>query len=102
MSAYFIISYDIVDFEEFQNYPPKVWDLLQRHGGELLASDMEAQAIEGDRKMMHAIIRFPSREQALACFNSDEYQNQIMQHRHNSTTDARVVLVQGFDPETVA
>ncbi len=97
MSVYFVISYDIVDFEEFQKYPPKVWDFLQVNEGELLASDTDAEAIEGGRRMMHAIIRFPTREKALACFNSVEYQNEIKPHRHNSTTNTQVVLVQGIE-----
>ncbi|MBD9527140.1 DUF1330 domain-containing protein [Paracoccus sp. PAR01] len=100
MSAYFIISYDIVDFDMFQNYPPRVWDLLQEHGGELLVSDTDAMQIEGERNMMHAVIRFPSQEQALACFNSDAYQNEIKQFRHGSTTNSQVVLARGFDPLT--
>lgn len=98
MEVYFIISYDIVDFETFQNYPPKVWDLIQKYGGELLVSDTEAVAIEGEVRMMHAIIKFPSKEIALECFESEEYKAAKV-FRHTSTKNSTVILAKAFDPE---
>ncbi|WMI67771.1 DUF1330 domain-containing protein [Mangrovimonas sp. YM274] len=99
MEAYFIISYDIVDFETFQNYPPAVWEILQQYGGELLVSDTEAVVIEGNRKMMHSIIKFPSQEIAMECFNSEEYQS-VRPFRINSTKDNTVILAKAFNPNT--
>ncbi|CAM1341040.1 DUF1330 domain-containing protein [Tenacibaculum aestuarii] len=98
MPVYFIISYDIVDFELFQNYPPKVAALLQDYEGEILVSDTEAIAIEGEKKMMHAILKFPSKELAMECFNSKAYQ-EAKPFRQNSTKDNTVVLAQGFTLE---
>lgn len=95
MEVYFIISYDIVDFETFQNYPPKVWDLVAKYGGEILVSDTEALAIEGEAKMMHSIIKFPSKEVALECFNSEEYQ-QAKVFRHSSSKNTTVVLAKAL------
>ncbi|WP_053991566.1 DUF1330 domain-containing protein [Mangrovimonas sp. TPBH4] len=97
METYFIISYDIVDFETFQKYPPAVLEILQQYGGELLVSDTEALAIEGEKKMMHAIIKFPSQEMAMECFNSEEYQA-VRPFRINSTKDNTVIMAKAFNP----
>ena len=47
MAIYYIGSYDIVDADEFQKYPPLVLALLPKYGGEVLASDTEATLVEG-------------------------------------------------------
>ncbi len=51
MAVYYIGSYDIDDFEQFQDYGPKVAALLPKYGGELLASDTDDRllAIRRDR-----------------------------------------------------
>lgn len=98
MPVYFIISYNIVDFETFQKYPPAVWDILQQYEGELLVSDTEAVALEGNKKMMHAIIKFPSQDKAMSCFNSEEY-GAVRPFRLNSTKDNTVIMAKAFTPE---
>lgn len=95
MEVYFIISYDIVDFELFQNYPPIVGELVHKYGGEILVSDTEVLAIEGESKMMHAIIKFPSKEIALECFESEEYKKAKV-FRHNSSKNNTVVLAKAL------
>jgi len=97
MSVYYIGSYDIVDMEEFQKYPPKVLALLPKYGGEVLASDIEAVSLEGKTKTMNAIIRFPSMESALNCYNDPEYQEKIKPIRINSTANCTMVLVREFN-----
>lgn len=62
MAVYYIGSYDIVNPDEFQKYPPVVMALLPKYGGEVLASDPAAFLLEGEARTMNAIIRFPSRE----------------------------------------
>ena len=97
MSVYYIGSYDIVNMEEFQKYPPKVLALLPKYGGEVLASDIQAVSLEGIAKTMNAIIRFPSMESALNCYNDPEYQDKIKPIRINSTTNCTMVLVKEFN-----
>lgn len=59
MSVYFINSYDIDKPEDFKNYPPKLKLILQKYGAEILASDINGEALEGSAKKMNAIIKFP-------------------------------------------
>ena len=95
MTVYYIGEYDIIDPAEFQKYPPLVFALLPRHGGEVLASDLNAFLLEGTARRMNAIIRFPSREAALALYNDPDYQ-EAKGIRQRSTANVSMVIVDAF------
>jgi uncharacterized protein (DUF1330 family) len=95
MAAFYIGSYDIIDPTEFQKYPPLVLALLPRYGGEVLASDTAGVLVEGAIRTMNAIIRFPSKEAALALYNDSAYQ-EAKRIRQASTRNTSMVLVEEF------
>jgi uncharacterized protein (DUF1330 family) len=95
MTVYYIGSYDIVDPTEFQKYPPVVMSLLPKYGGEVLASDTAALLVEGQARTMNAIIRFPSKQAALALYNDPEYQ-EAKRTRQRATANVSMVLVEAF------
>jgi len=97
MAAYYIGTYDIVDPNEFQKYPPVVLSLLPKYGGEVLASDTSAFVVEGTARTMNAIIRFPSKEAALGLYNDPAYQD-AKRIRQASTKNVSMVLVDEFAP----
>jgi uncharacterized protein (DUF1330 family) len=96
MSVFLINSYDIINLEEFQKYPPKVSVLLKKYGAEVLASDTKGICLEGKSKMMNAIIKFPTEDAAIKCYNDPEYQQFIKPIRVNSTDNCTMVLVKEF------
>ncbi|HYK82663.1 MAG TPA: DUF1330 domain-containing protein [Gemmatimonadales bacterium] len=95
MTVYYIGSYDIDNFELFQAYPPRVAALLPKYGGEVLASDTSAHAVEGQARRMNAVIRFPSKQAALGLYHDPEYQ-EAKRIRQASTSNCTMVLVQEF------
>jgi uncharacterized protein (DUF1330 family) len=95
MAAYYIGSYDIVDPDQFQKYPPLVMALLPKYGGEVLASDTAGTLVEGTKRTMNAVIRFPSKEAALGLYNDPDYQ-EAKRIRQASTTNITMVLVDEF------
>jgi uncharacterized protein (DUF1330 family) len=95
--VYYIGAYDIVNMEEFMKYPPRVMAILPRYGGEILASDVEATTLEGSARTMNAIIRFPSQQAALNCYNDPEYQREVKPIRQNATRNSTMVLVKQFE-----
>jgi uncharacterized protein (DUF1330 family) len=97
MAVFYIGSYDIVDPSEFQKYPPLVLSLLPKYGGVVLASDTTALVVEGTRRTMNAIIRFPSKEAALGLYNDPAYQN-AKKIRQASTTNISMVVVDEYRP----
>ena len=92
MPVYYMNSYDIVNPDEYQKYGPLAIPLIIRYGGEVLAADVNGVAVEGTAKNMNAIIRFPSEEAALNCYNDPEYQ-EVKKIRINSTSNCSMVLV---------
>ena len=98
MNVYYMISYDIDNMEEYQKYPPLAIPLINKYGGEVIISDTEAMVIEGKSKMMNALVMFPSREQALACYNDAEYK-EVSKLRINSTSNTTMVLAKELDPQ---
>jgi uncharacterized protein (DUF1330 family) len=95
MAVYYIGSYDITDPVEFQKYPPVVFSLLPKYGGEMLASDTSATLVEGTARTLNAIIRFPSKEAALGLYNDPGYQ-EAKRIRQRSTANVSMVLVDEF------
>ena len=95
MAVFYIGSYDIVDPNEFQKYPPVVLALLPKYGGVVLASDTSAVLVEGSVRTMNAIIRFPSKEAALGLYNDPGYQ-EAKRIRQASTKNVSMVLVEEF------
>jgi uncharacterized protein (DUF1330 family)/catechol 2,3-dioxygenase-like lactoylglutathione lyase family enzyme len=93
--TYYIGIYDIEKPELFQQYPPKVFALLPKYGGVVLASDTSAYVVEGTARKMNAIIRFPSKEAALGLYNDPDYQ-EAKRIRQTSTSHITMVLAEGF------
>jgi uncharacterized protein (DUF1330 family) len=98
MPVYYMNSYDIINADEYQKYGPLAIPLIMKYGGEVLAADTDGVAVEGDAKNMNAIIRFPSEQAALSCYNDPEYQ-EVKKIRLNSTSNCSMVLVKHFNSE---
>lgn len=93
---YLVNSYDIHDPEVFKNYPPVVMRLFEKYGAKLLAMEIDPKTLEGKPKTMNAIISFPSEDVLMQMYNDPEYQA-VMHYRHNSTSDARMVILKPFE-----
>lgn len=96
MTVYYIGTYDIINLEEFQKYPPRVAALLPKYGGETLAIDIEPVVLEGSARTMNAIVKFPSLEAAMGMYNDPEYQSEVKPIRERSTKNSTLVLVKEF------
>jgi uncharacterized protein (DUF1330 family) len=97
MRVYVVNAYDIQDMETFKNYPPKVAELLPRHGGKVLAMDTTPIALEGKPRTMNAIVEFPSEADAKNFYNDPAYQA-IINLRQQSTSNCTMVILKQFIP----
>src|SRR5688572_10368745 len=93
--VYYIGSYDIVDAASFSKYPPRVFSLLPKYGGEVLASDTDAFVVEGSARTMNAVIRFPSKEAALGLYEDPAYQ-EAKRIRQGATKNVSMVIAREF------
>ena len=97
MSAYIIASYDIVDEEGYQGYVPGVVPLLAKHSAEILVADMEAKALEGEKRSVYVVLRFESQEAALRWYNDPDYAP-VKKIRLDASANGNVALAREFVP----
>ncbi|HKJ73401.1 MAG TPA: DUF1330 domain-containing protein [Alphaproteobacteria bacterium] len=97
MTAYVIASYDVVDPERYEAYPPGVGPLVAKHGGELIVGDFDAKPLEGEKRGVYVVLRFESEEAALNWYNDPDYAP-VRQIRLDSTANGNAVLVKQFVP----
>jgi len=75
MTAYLLVDLDIFDRAGYAEYPPKVWPLIEKHGGKITHRISEFEATEGEwapKRMV--IIEFPSKALARAFLDDPDYE----------------------------
>ena len=94
MSAYVVASYRVTDPESFGPYPEAATKTLAAAGAEIIAVDLDSEAMEGAANPVTVILKFPSKEAMKAWYNSPEYQAVIGLRTENS--EGTMVLVNGM------
>ena len=75
MPAYWVARANITDPVAYKRYTDRVPDIVSHHGGKVLARGGRYRIMEGPETFhRHVVIEFPTLEQAVACFESPEYQ----------------------------
>jgi uncharacterized protein (DUF1330 family) len=75
MPAYWVAHAKITDPTLYKKYTDRVPGILSRYGGKVLARGGRYQIMEGPENFhRHVVVEFPTFEQAVACFQSPEYQ----------------------------
>ncbi len=96
MTAYWVFQVNVSDPEGYEEYKKRTPPILAKHGGKFLARGGRTVTLEGKSGRFErvVVIEFSSYDQALACYNSAEYQ-EAMTFRKNAAI-AEVVLVEGI------
>ncbi|MDH2433412.1 DUF1330 domain-containing protein [Pokkaliibacter sp. MBI-7] len=95
MKAYWIAHVDVTDDEQYRQYIQRAPAAFALYGGRLLARGGQSQAMEGRTTPQRSVvIEFDSYQQALACYQSEEYQ-QACQYRQGAA-HAEVIIVEGM------
>jgi uncharacterized protein (DUF1330 family) len=94
---YCVAELDITDQSWIPSYVQNVTKLVEQHGGRYLARTANVEKLEGERKspQIFLILEWPSRDAAMAFYESDEYKP----YRQSRMDGARneFVLVAGED-----
>ena len=94
MAAYWIARARITDPAEYKKYTDRVPEIIGRHGGKILARAGRYRIMEGPENFQrHVVIEFPTLEQAVACFESPEYQEAAAFRRGGGVVEN--VIVEG-------
>ena len=97
MPAYWVARSRIIDPVEYKKYTDPLPALFAKYGGKVLARGGRFQIMEGpDKFHRFVVIEFPSFEQGVACFTSDEY-NQAAAFRRAGAGEGETVIVDGGD-----
>ena len=98
MPAYWIARSKVDDPVEYKKYADLVPPVLAKYGGKALARGGRFQIMEGTEKFQRfVIIEFPTLEQGVACFSSDEYQKAAA-FRRNGGGEVEIVMLEGLQP----
>lgn len=97
MAAYFVWHNRVCDPEKMQAYLAKALDTLAPYHPEVVVLDEHSQAVEGNAPGPRTIvIKFDSRESALAWYNCASYQKVLPLRL--AATEGFAVLADGFVP----
>lgn len=98
MPAYWLARAKIHDPVEYKKYTDLVPGILQKFGGKVLARGGDYKINEGPEYFERFIvIEFPSLEDGVACFDSDEYQAAAAYRRANGVGEVENVVVESGD-----
>jgi uncharacterized protein (DUF1330 family) len=97
MKAYWVARSKINDPVAYKRYTDRVPDIIRRYQGTVLARGGRFRILEGPEKFARfVVIEFPSLEQAVACYNSPEYQAAAA-FRKQGAGEVELVIVEGGD-----
>jgi len=75
MPAYWVARARIIDPVAYKKYTDLVPGIIEKFGGRVLARGGRYETLEGPKHFQrYVVIEFPSLEQGVACFNSEDYQ----------------------------
>jgi uncharacterized protein (DUF1330 family) len=97
MPAYWVARARINDPAEYKKYTDLVPAILARHGGKVLARGGRYQIMEGPEKFHRfVVVEFPTFEQAVACFQSPEY-DRAAAFRRSGAGEVETIIVDSGD-----
>ena len=74
MAGMWIAHVDVTDEERYGGYVARATEVLTAHGARFIARGGRYEQMEGPDRSRNVIAVFPTLEDAVACYESDEYQ----------------------------
>ncbi len=91
MGALWIAHVKVTDEEAYMKYAAIATEAIAEHGGVFLARGGRYVQLEGNERPRNVVARFPSMEDALACYNSPKYQEALSFARSASERDLMIL-----------
>lgn len=95
MKAYWVAHVTVTDPDPYGEYAKAAGPVFEKFGARILARGGRTEQLEGDGRPRNVVIEFSSMEQALACYNSPEYQK-ARDHRVDAGI-ADLVIIEGAE-----
>jgi uncharacterized protein (DUF1330 family) len=94
--GYWIARVDIHDTEAYKAYFAANRAPLEKYGARFLVRGGRTQCMDGSMRARNVVIEFESYEQALACWNSPEYQA-AAKLRQPPIAEGDFIICEGYD-----
>jgi len=91
MAAYWIAHVHVTDADAYGEYAKRATGAIEAHGGEFLARATRTVWLEGQERARNVVVRFPSLEDAEACYRSAAYQEALSFARGASERDLCII-----------
>jgi len=94
VAKYLIAQINIHDREQYRQYEAGFMEIFRRFNGKMLAADEAPMTLEGDWSYTRTVlIEFPTDEDALAWYQSEDYQA-LAKHRF-AASSANLIKISG-------
>ncbi len=91
--GYWIVTTTVTN-PAFVEYVKAFQAWIESVGGSVFAKDMEPKNVEGKGGKLAVIIEFPSKQTAIAAYNSAEYQ-ELSKLRWANSCDTNITIIDG-------
>ncbi len=95
--GYWIAHVDVEDMNEYKKYVEGNAKAFAKYGGRFLVRGGQYETPEGSSRSRHVVLEFDSYQQALDCYNSEEYQSVIPLRAKPSVSVGDFVIIEGYD-----
>ena len=92
MSALWIAHVHVTDADAYGKYAKGAGVAIAAHGGKFLARGGDYHTLEGAERERHVVAQFPSKQAAIDCYHSDEYQAALA--HANGAAERDLVIVE--------
>jgi uncharacterized protein (DUF1330 family) len=93
MPALWIAHVTVTDPDSYGKYAELAGPAIAAHGGKFLARAGRFVQLEGKERPRNVVARFESVEAAVACYNSDAYQEALSHARGASERELMVIEI---------
>ncbi|WP_176250014.1 MULTISPECIES: DUF1330 domain-containing protein [unclassified Sulfitobacter] len=94
MPALWIAHVTVTDEDAYGKYAKLAGPAIADHGGKFLARAARFVQLEGKERPRNVVARFPSLEEAVACYNSPAYQEALSHAKGASERELMVVEIE--------
>lgn len=93
--GYWIGRVDVSDADAYKAYVGANGEAFAKYGARFLVRGGEFDVVEGEARARNVVIEFPSRQAALDCWKSTEYQRAKALRDGHAIAD--MVVIEGYD-----
>lgn len=91
--GYWIAHVTVSNADQYKFYAESAPLAFKKHGAVILARGGRSGQMEGNGRPRNVVIEFPSYDEAVACYNSPEYQS--AKAKRKGAGEADIVIVEG-------